>query len=363
MSSKISEVVLVTGSSGFLGQHIVKLLQERDNNCTHIKLLDIKPYENKLGHSTEKPMEKIVADITDLNAISNAFKDVDCVFHAAADVSVGIASSKEWKEKVNVLGTANVVQACLAHGVRSLVMTSTVDVNIGCEEIVNGTEKNTDALPSSALFYDYAETKYRAERVVLDANNKRTQKDDVDLHSLVLRPTVMYGEQDGFLLYNLLKSAKNRKSKVTQIGDGSALTQLSYVGNVAWAHIVSKDKLAISPKSVSGEVYFITDDTEIANPYQTIKPYAEAMNLSVGPTKMPGWILYGIIALTEIIFTWINKFRENKIYVPASAGITYITRTYTFSRTKANLMLNYKPIYNSKESFQNSLEFYLHCNY
>lgn len=43
------EVVLVTGSSGCLGQHIVKLLQEKDDNVSEIRLFDRIPYENKLG--------------------------------------------------------------------------------------------------------------------------------------------------------------------------------------------------------------------------------------------------------------------------------------------------------------------------
>lgn len=43
------EVVLVTGSSGCLGQHIVKLLQERDDSVGEIRLFDFKPYKNYLG--------------------------------------------------------------------------------------------------------------------------------------------------------------------------------------------------------------------------------------------------------------------------------------------------------------------------
>ena len=38
-----------TGGSGFLGQHIVKLLQECDPLVKEIRVLDLRPYENKLG--------------------------------------------------------------------------------------------------------------------------------------------------------------------------------------------------------------------------------------------------------------------------------------------------------------------------
>ena len=43
------ETILITGASGFLGQHIVKLLQEKAENVEKIILFDVKPYRNKLG--------------------------------------------------------------------------------------------------------------------------------------------------------------------------------------------------------------------------------------------------------------------------------------------------------------------------
>lgn len=49
MSPGQSCVVLVTGGAGFLGQHIVGLLQQHASHVTEIRVLDVIPYVNKLG--------------------------------------------------------------------------------------------------------------------------------------------------------------------------------------------------------------------------------------------------------------------------------------------------------------------------
>ena len=55
-SATRKEVILVTGGAGFLGQHIVRLLQERTTNVNEIRVFDTRPYRNKLGKSHSIPL-------------------------------------------------------------------------------------------------------------------------------------------------------------------------------------------------------------------------------------------------------------------------------------------------------------------
>ena len=45
----MSSIVLVTGGSGFVGQHVIGLLQKRASHVTEIRNLDLNPFENTLG--------------------------------------------------------------------------------------------------------------------------------------------------------------------------------------------------------------------------------------------------------------------------------------------------------------------------
>lgn len=55
MTKSNEEIVLITGGSGFLGQHIIKLLlQEKDNlGIKEIRSIDLQPYTNAIGKLNE----------------------------------------------------------------------------------------------------------------------------------------------------------------------------------------------------------------------------------------------------------------------------------------------------------------------
>jgi hypothetical protein len=67
-------------------------------------------------------------------------------------------------------GTANIIQSCLEHNVPRLIYTSSVDVVVGFDDIINGDESLP--APKRFLFPGYPETKHRAENLVSEANGR-----------------------------------------------------------------------------------------------------------------------------------------------------------------------------------------------
>jgi nucleoside-diphosphate-sugar epimerase len=108
--------ILVTGSSGHLGEALVRTLRDRDRPVLG---LDIVP-----GHFTDR-----VGSIVDRGVVRDAMTGVDAVLHAATlhKPHVGTHSRQEFVD-VNIAGTLNLLEEAVAAGVRAFVYTSTTSV-------------------------------------------------------------------------------------------------------------------------------------------------------------------------------------------------------------------------------------------
>ncbi len=115
---------LVTGGAGFIGGHLAAGLR-----ATHeVRVLD----DLRTGHRRNLvglDVELVEGSITDRKAVAAAMKDVDCVFHLAAMVSVPLSVQRPHEcAEVNVLGLLNVLEEAAAAGVRRLVFSSSAAI-------------------------------------------------------------------------------------------------------------------------------------------------------------------------------------------------------------------------------------------
>lgn len=112
--------VLVTGATGHIGNVLVRQLLESGEK---VRVL-IPPFEDDLAIK-DLQVEKVPGDVCNLDSLVRAFKDVDIVYHLAGIISI-TSGREELLHRVNVGGTKNVADACLASGVNRLVYTSSI---------------------------------------------------------------------------------------------------------------------------------------------------------------------------------------------------------------------------------------------
>jgi UDP-glucose 4-epimerase len=112
--------ILIFGSSGFLGQHLVSLLK-KDNEIIQF---DINSPEDSICDSNF-----IQGSILDTELILTAAKDVDIVYHFAAMTDLDIVNNNPAKAiEVNIAGTSNILDACIKEKVERFIFSSSVYV-------------------------------------------------------------------------------------------------------------------------------------------------------------------------------------------------------------------------------------------
>ena len=120
--------VLVTGGAGLVGSHIVdQLVSEGASVIIYDSLVRgrLEHLESAREHSD---LEVIEGDIRDVEQLADAMKNVDYVFHEAALWLHGCQSEPRKALEINVIGTFNVLEACVNSGVKKVVAASSSSV-------------------------------------------------------------------------------------------------------------------------------------------------------------------------------------------------------------------------------------------
>lgn len=194
----------MTGSSGFIGSHLVQRFREREWQVVGVgrrKLHD----SHYLRHDLSKPLP---ADWTD---------PFDVVIHAAAR-SNPWGTRKEFQQD-NVQATRNVIDYCLVAGTPKLIFISSSSVYYRPEHQFGIVEETP--LPERAVNL-YAQTKRTAEELV--SNYLGTWS--------ILRPRAVYGPGDTVLLPRILKAARLGRLPVLTVPDGPVIGDLIYIDNL-----------------------------------------------------------------------------------------------------------------------------------
>jgi len=115
-------MILITGATGFVGSYLAKLLLAQGEQIRALKRINSSL--SLLGNDAEK-IEWIEGDILDVVSLGEAMIGVKQVYHCAAMISF-VAKDADTMMKVNIEGTANVMNAAMDAGVNKVVHVSSV---------------------------------------------------------------------------------------------------------------------------------------------------------------------------------------------------------------------------------------------
>jgi dihydroflavonol-4-reductase len=184
-------MILVTGGTGLVGAHLLYHLSLKNDRvkAIHRKNSDKQAVKNVFSYfsndfeSLFNKIEWIESDITDVFQLETAFENISEVYHSAALVSFN-SSDYHAMSKINIEGTSNIVNLCIAKQVKKICFVSsiaTIDKSSNTKDINEEDEWNIEKNKSG-----YAITKYGAEMEVW-----RASQEGVDV--VIVNPGVILG--------------------------------------------------------------------------------------------------------------------------------------------------------------------------
>ena len=324
---------LVTGGSGFLGSHLVDALVKRGENVRAL----VRP-ESETEHLAQLGVELYPGNICDIQSLRKATRDVNRVFHCAA-LAADWGTWEEF-EKINVIGTRNLLQVGLNEQIDKFIHISTTDVYGYPDSPVDETA------PFCFRGWPYGDTKIRAEKAVWDYYHQKR------LPVTVVRPLNIYGSRSKTFVLEIAELLKKRR--VVHIGRDFKTAGLVYVANVVDVILLAADNdISI------GQAYHATDGSDVTWP-QYISRLADIIgappprfSLPYRPAYAIGWLLekiYGALAI------------KNRPLLTRMA-VELIGTDQGFSTEKTQKQLNFAPKVDFEEGMQHINDWLLQIGY
>ena len=185
--------ILITGGTGSLGQALTRhLLQKNVDTIRIFSRNESKQIEMESSFN-DKRLRFLLGDVRDIERLNRAFEDVDIVFHAAALKHVPVIEYNPFESiKTNVIGSQNVINACLENDVS--------------KAICIGTDKAVSPLNT------YGATKLLMEKLFVSASNYLSEERH-KTKFIALRYGNVLGSS-GSVIPKFIKQIKN-KQKIT----------------------------------------------------------------------------------------------------------------------------------------------------
>lgn len=182
-------MILISGATGLIGGHLLLLLTKKEQSIralyrSEAKLAIIKALFKQQGNPNYDKINWVKGDLLDVPSLEKAFQGVTKVYHCAGLISFDPNAYKELR-KVNIEGTANLVNLCIAKAVKKLGFVSSIAVfgSQACQREINETSYWNPEAENNV----YAIAKYGAEMEVWRATQE-------GVPVVIVNPGVVLGE-------------------------------------------------------------------------------------------------------------------------------------------------------------------------
>ncbi len=281
--------IMITGQTGFIGKRLSKVLEAQGR-----ELLFVSRGKNYMSTET------IVCDLEKDDLPINAFKNVDIVFHLAANSMNGVASDpdEESYEKINVRSTIKIAKKAEKMNVKKFIFLSSVKAG----------SPNIESLKEYLL----SSPQGRYGRSKKDAENKLislSKNSEMDI--IIIRSALVYGHNHKGNLKKL--SAVIKKFWFFPLPDVRNKRSMIHLDDLIRAMILLMDK-----KKIDQEIYVLTDQQFYSSRriYEAFCRYHKK--------RLPRWsipfIIFRVIGkINTKLQNTMNKLFEDEFYVSSES--------------------------------------------
>jgi len=332
-------MILVTGGTGLLGSHLlydlvsagkkVRAVRRKTSNTETVR--KVFSYYSLKADELFGKIEWVEADIMDFVVMDDALEGITDVYHAGAVVSFYPRDHKVML-KVNIEGTANLVNLCLARSIRKFCYVSSV-ATLG-RAVNDGISDETTYWQPSKKNSVYGQSKYGAEREIWRGIEEGLNAYIVN-PSVILGPGFWGGGNSGLfsLVWKGLKYYTRGVNGFVDVRD------------------ISRAMILLMESDISGERFVVSSENCT---YQKVFEYMAKYLGRPAPSINVPPALTGIAWRVETVLSFIMR----RLPEVTKEMATTTTQVYTYSNEKIRLALGFefKPV---EQSIKEISEFFL----
>lgn len=255
--------VLVTGGAGFIGSHLVDELINRGYFVRVFDNLSSGSLKNIQQHIGKRSFDFFKGDLKNISDVSKALKDIDVVFHLAANPEVRLSTAfPEIHFRENIVATFNLLEAVRRNGgVEALVFASSSTV-YGDPQVIP-TPETHEIRPISV----YGASKAACESLICSYAHLYGFKSVSLRYANIVGPRLNHG-----VIYDFIMKLKKNPHVLEVLGDGAQRKSYLYVRDAvdATLHVYERMNKAY-------EVYNVGNDDWI-----TVREIAEIVAETMG---------------------------------------------------------------------------------